>query len=305
MQNVNGILNEIFREWIEYKNADLAFVSVIRGVKYFPKMKKQGLFLEAYYALMRGVDNYVDGDVPLKSITPVEFLEDRLTFLEEFQQKPDIEANHQYDGLLKHCMNLGKEFGQEFYQETEDIYRSMLFDARRYGKLEAFSEFDLDTHFFILDIRGTVRGMLKIIGEPLEKGKFLDNLAIATRIYYNIRDLPEDFAAGFLNISRESMSWFGITYGDIEKVEYLSYKYMDDVTKESKEDLLKNYYLSLPDAVKSWIYQESVTGLELLDQHKKLMSKDSFSGFMRNIAFPLIYEKPAREYFEKVIEILE
>lgn len=302
--SIKDLIDNIFKEWQIKKNPERAFVFAIRNFKRIPGLRNQGTFFEAYYALMRGIDNYVDGDVALpEEISVFQFVEERIAFLENLQTSPDFEAIHPYDKLLKYCIDVGHQFNQDFCKETMDIYQSLLFDAKRYGKLQKYDKETLNEHFFILDIRGTVLGMLKVYGESLDKYEFLKPLAIATRIYYNVRDIAEDLVAGYLNLPLEEIKQFGISGEDITNAIEQSKAYLDKLHGKKNEQQLKQYYHSLPSSLKNWIISESQKGLELLEQHKVFVKRAGFKLFTE-LTFPRVYEIPARNYFEKIFDYL-
>src|SRR3989344_3708566 len=130
------------------------FLRALQTFKYASVDPMRGAFLEDYYALMRHVDDIVDGDAPLPPThnSKEEFVSQKIQFARDPQYPSDT-----IDDMILHCLDLGKKFGQDFTQETDDILSSMLFDAKRIGKRTLFEGDVLDQHFYRLDIRGTIR----------------------------------------------------------------------------------------------------------------------------------------------------
>ena len=81
---------------------------------------------------------------------------------------------------------------------------------RHSPELLIFNKEELEHHFHILDIRGTVGLWLILLRERSDAFPALGHLGEAARIYYNIRDLREDMRARLCNIPRESFETFAI-----------------------------------------------------------------------------------------------
>jgi len=248
-----------------------AFLRYLRLFKYAAFAPTRGKFLEAYYILMRYLDDIVDGDVPLPPgyDSAAEYMKEKIDF-----SKSPISPKDEVESLMVFCFELAKKFRADFTHETEDILSSLLFDAKRKDKLIVFPATVLNHHFHKLDIRGTVRATLKIFKEDPEKYEILEPLGMASRFQYDIEDIDTDLAAGYVNISEEDCREMGIS-----------------------EDDLRN-----PDApsIRRWLKKHALEGMELLEEHHKRLPSGKFSLISR-ATFPLVYEWPARKVFLKTL----
>ena len=247
------------------------FLRALRTFKYSSMSSTRGTFLEAYYTLMRYVDDIVDGDAPLpdRFQSSVEFVEEKIDFAKHTTTPKDSA-----DYLMLYCFELANKFGQEFSSETQDILSSMLFDAKRYGQKIVFPGKELSYHFHLLDIRGTVSATLKVFGEDSSKYLILEPLGLACRLFYNLRDYDEDIKAGLVNISSEDCQRFNIAKSDLEN--------------------------RLSNGVQGWFRDQSIQGLDLLQKHKQIVKEGNF-GLLARVTFPIVYENSARKYFENVL----
>ena len=252
-----------------------AFLRYLRFFKYIAFAPTRGEFLESYYVLMRYIDDVVDGDVHL----PEGFKDEVEYILEKikFSENPD-KPKDEVDFLMLHCFELGKQFGQDFKDETKDILNSLLFDAKRRGKMIIFSNQELVHHFHILDIRGTIKATLKVFKDDPKMYKILEPLGTACRYQFDLEDFEADIAAGYVNISKEECDIFGI----------------------SEKDL---YNVSSP-KIKKWFRKHAEDGMALLDEHHRRLPEGDFS-LLARATFPLVYEYPARKVFSKIISETE
>ena len=269
-ENFKKVKNEIFSHMLRTRGSKYKwFLRALRSFKYVSMNPTKGTFLESYYTLMRYVDDVVDGDaeIPNRHNSSEEFVNEKIEFAKNPKNPKDS-----VDYLMLYCFELANKFGEEFSVETQDILSSMLFDSKRFGKMEVFSENELSYHFHLLDIRGTTSATLKVFGEDSRKYPLLQPLGLASRIYYNIRDYDEDIKAGLVNISKEDCQRFNIPLNDLEN--------------------------RLSQGVQKWFTDQAEQGMNLLNQHK---DNESQFGYLARITFPLVYEKPAKKCFEKVL----
>lgn len=254
------------RGW-KYKS----FLRYLRLFKYAAFAPTRGEFLESYYTLMRYMDDIVDGDVSL----PKGFTDESsyVTAKINFSKNPESPKD-EADYLMSYCFQLAEKMGEDFKSETEDILESLLFDAKRRGKMQIFSKEELNHHFHLLDIRGTIRATLKVFKEDPDQFKLLEPLGIACRYQYDLEDFESDIAAGYINISKEECEKFDI----------------------GKEDILN---ISSP-AITNWFRNKAEEGLRLLDVHHENLKKGRFS-LLSRATFYLVYELPARDLFRKVL----
>lgn len=247
------------------------FLRHLKLFRLIAKNPQRADFLETYYTLMRYVDDIVDGDAPIPHgyKNSEEYLLQKIAFA----QNPHDPADD-VDFLILYCFQLGTSFNESFSEETEDIFGSLLFDARRMGKRHVFSSKALMAHYHQLDIVGTIRATLKLFNEDSEKYKLLKPLGLATRFYYDLRDFNEDIQKGIVNISSEDMEAFGIS--------------VDELSNEQNP------------GIRYWFRAQALRGIELLDQHTKNIKASGFR-FTTRLAFPVVYGWFAKSFFKKVL----
>jgi len=216
---------------------------------------------------MRYIDDVVDGDAPL----PPNYRsrEDYVLHRIAFAQNP-VNPKDPVDHLLLACYSAGENLGHSFQKESDDILRSMLFDARRVGRSLVFPYSELHEHFHLLDVEGVVKATMKASGEDSSRYQALAPLGLASRIHYNLRDYEEDLDAGLVNVSEEDINRLEMNLTDVNSL-----------------------------GVQTWFKEQANLGLSLLDQHKINMKKEKFHWWSR-LAFPLFYENSARKYFERI-----
>lgn len=249
-----------------------SFLRYLRLFKYASLQFKRGEFLESYYTLMRYFDDVADGDAPLPAgyENAVAYLENK----RKFARSP-VHPKEPADYLLLYALQTGRSFGSSFETETEDILRSLCFDARRNGKWQLFPEKELAEHFHLLDIRGTIRATLKVFGEDPAKYPLLEPLGMACRYHYDLRDFKEDLKTGYINISKEDCADFKIS--------------MDDLKQGDSAGIRK------------WKIHRARQGLQLLEEHHRRLPSGRFS-LLARWTFPLVYEQPARKFFLQVLK---
>lgn len=249
-----------------------SFLRYLRFFKYISFAPARGEFLESYYTLMRYLDDVVDGDavLPAGYNCGTDYITDKI----KFSRNPAGPAD-EVDYLMLHCFEVAKRFGCEFADETADILSSLLFDANRRGRLIIFPEKELKQHFHILDIRGTIRATLKVFKEDPAKYTFLEPLGTASRFQFDLEDFDDDIRAGYVNISSEDCSAFGISPADLHN--------------------------SNGKPVQAWFRHHAGQGMELLKEHHRLLPLGKFS-LLAKATFPLVYENPARKIFQQFLK---
>lgn len=255
------------RGW-KYKS----FLWYLRVFKYAAFAPTRGAFLESYYTLMRYLDDVVDGDAPLPAayVDESEYIRAKIAFSAN-QARPSDEVDY----LMLHCFELAAKMGEDFQQETKDILESLLFDAQRRGKMIVFSQEELQHHFHLLDIRGTVRATLKVFKDDPDKYVLLAPLGTACRCEYDLEDFEGDIAAGYVNISREELEAL-------------------DIAPEALQDPSSPIF-------DKWRRYKAEEGLKLLDAHRHQLPKGHFS-LLERATFALVYERPAKRLFNKILQ---
>lgn len=268
--------NRVFKYMLQTRGWKYrVFLRYLRFFKYAAFAPTRGEFLESYYVLMRFLDDIVDGDAPL----PKGYLNESDYILEKIQfSKSLVNPNDEVDYLMLYCFELAEKFGEDFHSETEDILNSLLFDAKRRGKMIIFPKKELMHHFHLLDIRGTIKATLKVFKDDPNKYELLEPLGVACRYQYDIEDITSDLAAGYVNISQEDCIKFDI----------------------GKKDL----YDSSSQKIKKWIRQRAIDGLELIEEHHRILRVSEFS-LLEKWTFLLVYELPAKKVFKKIISETE
>lgn len=268
--------NRVFKHMLKTRGWKYrAFLRYLRFFKYAAFAPTRGEFLESYYVLMRFLDDIVDGDAPLPEgfLNESDYISDKIRF-----SKNPVNPIDEADYLMLFCFKLAAKFGEDFQAETEDILHSLLFDAKRRGKMIIFPKKELMHHFHLLDIRGTIKATLKVFKEDPDKYELLEPLGVACRYQYDIEDIKTDLAAGYVNISQEDCTQFNI----------------------DKEDL--NDPSSLK--IKKWLRQRAEDGLQLLAEHHRKSHEVHFS-ILARWTFSLVYELPAKKVFKKIISETE
>lgn len=294
------------------------FFRAIEAFKILSLNPIKGDFLKNYYAYHHHIDDVIDKDAPLPNIysSSIEFIEDRIDFAKTFKN-PKLPIDH----LLLYCYELANKIGLDYHEETIDILNSMHFDAKRQGQDILFTKEELTYHFHLLDIRGTVKGTLKLFGEDPKKYNILEPIGTASRLYYNIRDLAEDLLANLINIPAEDAYRLGISKKNLDNAYIISTQYLTakkEIVKKLKKQLpyniqakrkfklesnniWKHWYSALPESISEWIKEHAREGMELLKQHKKIIYMGNFKTLTK-MALTMVYEKPARNYFEMIVK---
>lgn len=252
-----------------------SFLRYLRLFKYAAFAPIRGNFLESYYVLMRYLDDVVDGDAPLpKGYThESDYIMAKIRFSRDLNYPKD-----EVDYLMLFCFEQAESFGEDFQAETKDILNSLLFDAKRRGKLIIFPKEELINHFHMLDIGGTIRATLKIFKEDPDKYKILEPLGMASRYQFDIEDFETDIAAGYVNIPKEECADLGITQEDLLNVSSLK--------------------------IQKWLRQRAEDGIALLTEHNRRLQEGKFS-LLARVTFALVYEIPAKKVFQKIISASE
>jgi hypothetical protein len=286
---------EIYQQTIERGRSTRLYDKLKLPVKLpippFDHMHERGEFLESFYMAMRWIDDVVDGDHPLPEGVEnrVVYAVDRQAFAKNPQNPTDPA-----DFILAYAYEMGKRFGQDFRPEAEAIIGSMLFDARRAedfgrdGTYQIFPAAELGHYFHELDITGTVRGMLKVYAEDRMRGRSTEEalaakekalwpLSMATRIYYDIRDIIPDLRQGFVNLTKEEYDGFGL----------------------DSSTLAAAAQGAISSELDFWRYAKAQEGQRLLSEHKASIRGQGF-GLVSRLTFPVVYIRGARECFDQV-----
>lgn len=168
--------------------------------------------LQSTYFWLRHIDDVADQDKPVPSMyeSRHQFLTAKRDMVESYfsgtaapvyGERPDI--------LLVSADLTTQKLGFSLRQETSAVLDTIIFDEERSRSKRVPAQQELDDYFNKLDF-ACLNGALKIAGEQHCRDTDLPDLSWATRIVFNLRDFPKDFAAGIVNISREDMQKYGV-----------------------------------------------------------------------------------------------
>lgn len=249
------------------------FLCGLRSAKYLACQPKRGELLESIYAFMRYLDDIADGDIPLPQghSSPADYIQGKIAFANEKREPQDAAEK-----LLLHCFELADQTGENYLSETNDILGSLHFDAKRRNPNSPISlpQCDLQHHFHLLDIRGTIGACLKLSQEKGVQVNDLQPLGDASRIFYSIRDFDEDIKAGFNNVSVEDTQSLGIEPEDMR----------DSSSKK----------------VQLWFRQEAQKGMNMLQDHRMELPKMPLRRLTK-AALWWVYERPAKKFFQHIL----
>lgn len=236
-------------------------------LRFFPK---RGELLHGVSTTMRIIDDIADGDLPPPDgYTRVGYLERTRDFIQN-PYNPEDDLDH----YMLHCLDLASSLGIDIRNELDFFFIYFLFDAKRLGTGQIFPQADLDAAFNAC-ARGTIGGMLKVFGESESKVESFLPLGKAFLTYQTLRDFKTDIAQGRINIPLGAFNELWIDpQGPLDR--------------------------SSP-GINSWFNSQAVLGLNLLEQHQQAVRNVGLPLLLRKGVLPLLYERPARTYFNEVL----
>ncbi len=247
------------------------WIRMLEAAPIFLASMTRGRLLQTVNTGERILDDIADRDRQLPSgILPVTYLEQK----QEFVRHPE-NPQDDLDYLFVYCYQLADAAGVHIDRELDAFFDYFLFDAKRYGTGEIFTRAELDQAYDACDITGTIRGSLMVFGDDPEKAPLLMPLGKAVRKYYTLRDYETDIADGYVNIPRESIERYEVT----------------------RDDLSDRF--SPP--VRAWFHEEASSGLQLLDEHNRIMRREKFA-WRGKLVLPLAYIRPTKAYLEAVLK---
>lgn len=249
------------------------FLCCLRSMKYLACQPKRGELLESIYAFMRYLDDIADGDIPLPNghSSAADYIAGKIDFANRKSEPQDAAEK-----LLSHCIELADQMGDSYLSETNDVLGSLYFDAKRRNpdSLVSLPRSELQHHFHLLDIRGTIGACLKLAREKEVQHTDLQPLGDASRIYYTLRDFDDDIRAGFNNVSIEDAGSIGISNAELRDTSSCG--------------------------VQEWFQQEAKRGMGMLHDHRKEIPKMPLRRLTK-AALWWIYERPAKHFFQHVL----
>ncbi|GEM_PF-5193991 len=166
---------------------------------------RDGYFSARYW------DDVADRDRPLPQgyATIKEFLDNKSLLVRQIYdpRKPAPLPGDEADAMPADLYLSSQAMGISLLDETLAIFDALKLDAERSNR-RMLTEEELKRAFRKLDY-ACVNGALKIAGEPY-RAELLHDLSNAVRIWYSLRDFPNDMAAGIINISSQDMARYGI-----------------------------------------------------------------------------------------------
>ncbi len=261
---------------------------------------RRGNLLVSYYVLSRFIDDIVDNDSPLPPTarSKQEYVEQRLAFASN-PVLPTDEA----DFLMLYCYQQAARLGFSIHEETNSILQSMLFDARRIEAAEKngtgliFPEQDLMHNFYLCDIEGTGRGLLKLLGDSPERMPLIMPIGTADRIKLTLKDLAADVKVGLINIPQEEMEICGISEADLSKVVSSA----DSLPLDG--EMMVSALGTLPKSVIGWVKTKTTRGLELIAQTKEIARTNKFN-ISERLILRFVYGGPSERYFTRLLGAL-
>jgi hypothetical protein len=266
---VKGFKSEVYKHMLATRGEKYKwFLRALRLFKYVSLNPTRGELLESYYVLMRYIDDVVDGDaaLPKEYASTTAFVEEKIAF-----SQGKCIARDSIDYLIAHCLVLGRSLGCDLAEETQDILNSMCFDTLRVGTGNISTREELRHHFDLLDIRGTIKGALKVVGDNPQKYALIQPLGLASRIYYNLRDYRDDIYKGIVNIPKEDI----VAY------------HIKDITNLSER------------GIQTWFFDQARQGQDHIRTFREI-SHNEFKP-LTDITLHLVYELPAQRYFRRAL----
>ncbi len=284
---------------------------ILTGLEYFkyfmliqtkgnvPEAIRRGNLLVSYYVLNRFIDDIVDKDaeLPTSAGSREEYVEQRLAFASNPVSPLDTA-----DFLTLYCYQQAAKLGFSIYEETLSIFQSMLFDAKRIEATESkgvgliFPEQELMHNFYLCDIEGTGKALLKLLGDASERVSLVVPIGIADRIKLTLKDLVADVKVGLINISQEDMEKYGISTSDMSRMTALSSLPLEGETMVPALG-------ALPQDVRAWTRDQAVRGLKLIAETQEIVRTHPFN-LSEKLILRFVYGGPSERYFQRVLGAL-
>lgn len=261
---------------------------------------RRGNLLVSFYVLSRFIDDIADKDAPLppSARSRQEYVEQRLAFASNPVSPVDTA-----DFLTLYCYQQAARLGFSILEETISILQSMLFDAKRIEAAERngngliFSEQELMHNFYLCDIVGTGKGLLKVLGDSPERVPLMVPMGIAERIKLTLKDIIADVKVGFINIPKEDMEKYGILTSDLSRM--ASSTYPLPLAGKTVVPALG----SLPQGVLAWVRSKAEEGLVLIAETKEIVKTNRLN-FSEKVLFRVVYGGPSERYFTRLTRAL-
>ncbi len=274
------------------------YLMLLQAKGNIPEAIRRGNLLVSYYALNRLIDDVVDKDssLPPPACSQEEYVEQRLAFASN-PVLPTDEA----DFLMLYCYQQAARLGFSISEETNSILRSMLFDARRIEAAERngagliFPEQELMQNFYLCDIEGTGRGLLKLLGDSPERMRLIMPIGLADRIKLTLNDLVADVKVGLINIPQEDVERYGISAADLGLMASSQHPLRLD------SETLPTALETLPQSVRAWVRAKAAEGLELIAQTKEIARTNKFN-LSERLILRFVYGGPSERYFRGLLQ---
>lgn len=202
----------------------------------------------------RLVDDIADGDrpLPISSKTKQEYLQRRKDVLRRLYAGKIYASGEEEDVLVVDWMRRERRLGISLGGEALDILDSIIFDEERARSRRILTQQELYNYFQQLDL-ACLSGSLKVAGEKCSPQQLAD-IAMAVRIMFNLRDFPEDYARGVINISREDLDKYDIDLAHCDG-------------KTTVEEVIAD------PSLRSWYKDQTNLGLRLLQKGREAQKR--------------------------------
>src|SRR3989344_2175511 len=205
---------EIFRQLADNLQKSIAFEAIksrgLRGLKqygrFFALFWAYGLLepdraklLKSSYFWLRHVDDIADGEkaLPVNYQSKQEFLQSKRAACKNLFSGKSTAVGDREDILLVDYLSISRKLGIDLEEESLNVLDTIIFDEERARNRRIPNQQELDDYFQKVD-SACVGGAIKVAGDSFQSND-LSDLSWATRIVFNLRDFPRDFAQGIIN----------------------------------------------------------------------------------------------------------
>lgn len=244
-----------------------------------------GRFVSPVYFYNRDSDDRADGDrsAPAGYANPRDYLLKRRSVIEQVFS-PHLQQTiygDKVDILLVDSANQAKQRGIDIKEEFLAITNTMIIDEERRRTRKVLTKAELEDYFYKLDF-ACGSGSLKIAGETVNPHE-LENLSLAVRTMFNLRDFAKDIKNGIVNIPLEDVNRLGVDVNQLMGM--------------SEQDILSYRPMRI------WFREQTAEGLGYLSRSQEEMARVSLKQLTR-IALQANFIKPTEKGLGRFQRIL-